>query len=204
MASNLPISRAEILRNMQAAVPARRGDLLNGASFVRIDHRSGAITYGKDSMPLPLEHEYTAPWREFQWGYKDFVGRNVTSSVLQPVCAGPCPMPPGNAFTSFGVDGPRACMELRLCSITEPGFAVVYSCLNESGTSRILDLWGQIAAQYSVNETFANPVVRVGPDSYTNQYGTTFVMTYDVGDWLSDDGTTLLSTVEDLDTSSPF
>ena len=36
----------------------------------------------------------------------------------------------------------------------------------------------------------------VGTDSYTNQYGTTFVMTFAIEDWIADDGATLLSTVD--------
>ena len=37
--------------------------------------------------------------------------------------------------------------------------------------------------------------VTVGNDSYTNQYGTTFVMVFAIADWIADDGTTLLSMV---------
>ena len=83
---------------------------------------TGAITFGRDNIPLPLDHHYAVPWREVKWGYKEFTGRTVTNSVLRPVAAGPCPMPAGD-FAPYGVDGPRACMELKLCSVTEPGFA---------------------------------------------------------------------------------
>jgi hypothetical protein len=184
-----------------SAVPARRGT--HGAQYARIDHRSGAITFGRDDTPLPLNHLYTVPWREVSQGYKEFRGKSVTNTVMKPVFAGPCPQPPGD-YAPYGVDGPRPCMELRLCSLTEPGFAVVYSCLNESGTSRMLDLWGEIAAQYSVTTAFANPVVSVGPDSYTNQYGTTFCLAYTVKDWLGDDGATLLSKAKAPEGDKPF
>ena len=188
----MPVSEDQILCNMRAAVPARRGAA--GVNYVRIDCRTGAITFGRDEIPLPLDHKYAVPWREVKWGYKEFTGRSVTNSVLRPVAAGPCPMPAGD-FAPFGVDGPRACMELKLCSVTEPGFACIFSSLNESCTSRILDLWGDIAAQYGVDPKFANPVVTVGSDSYTNSYGTTFVMMFAIADWIADDGTTLLSTI---------
>jgi hypothetical protein len=190
----LPASQDQILRNMRAAVPVRRHGGA-GVNYVRIDCRTGAITFGRDEIPFPLDHEYAVPWREVKWGYKVFTGRSVTDSALRPVAAGPCPMPAGD-FAPFGVDGPRACMELRLCSLKEPGFVNVFSSLNESCTSRILDLWGDITAQYAVNPQFANPVVTIGNDSYTNSYGTTFVMVFAIVNWIADDGATLLSTVD--------
>jgi hypothetical protein len=192
--NQLPASRDQILANMRAAVPTRRHGG-SGINYVRVDHRTGAVTFGRDDVPFPLDHQYAVPWREVRWGYKEFTGRSVTNSVLCRVAAGPCPLPPGD-FAPFGVDGPRACMELKLCSITEPGFVNVFSSLNESNTSRILDLWGDITAQFSVNPEFANPVARVEVDSYTNSFGTTFVLVYRIEDWIANDGATLLSTVD--------
>ena len=87
--SQLPVSKDQILQNMRAAVPARRGAA--GVNYVRIDCRTGAITFGRDEIPLPLDHQYAVPWREVKWGYKEFTGRSVTNSVLRPVAAGPCP-----------------------------------------------------------------------------------------------------------------
>jgi hypothetical protein len=75
----------------------------------------------------------------------------------------------------------------------------VYSCLNESGMSRIFDLWGEITAQYAINPAYANPVVEVVVDDYTNQYGTTYRLAYSVIDWIGDDGATLLSRVATLE-----
>lgn len=190
----LPVSQDEILRNMQAAAPAqRRGG--KGETYARIDCRTGARTFGRDDTPLP-DHRFAVPWREVAWGYKEFAGKTVVKAAMKPIAAGACPMPAGD-FTPYGVDGPKACMELRLCSLNEPGFGPIYSCLNDSGSSRILDLWGEITAQYQVNPQFANPVVKLVSDSFTNSYGTTFVLTYDIVDWLHDDGTTLLSQVQD-------
>jgi len=193
--SNLPANPDDILRNMRAAVPARHGASA-GALYARISHATGAVTFGRDDAPLPLDHLYAVPWREVQWGFKEFVGKTVVGTTMRPVAAGPCPLPAGD-FTPYGIDGPRACMQLRLCSLREPGFSVIYSCLNESGGSRILDLWGEIAAQYAVNKAFANPVVTPWADSYSNQYGTTFCLAYRVRDWCADDGATLLSQAGD-------
>ena len=198
--SQLPVSHDETLRNMRAGVPARRGTV--GVNFTKLDQNTGAFTFGRDKIPVPLDHDYTLPWREVKWGIKEFTGRNVTNTVMRPVAAGPCPMPPGD-FAPYGVDGWRACMEIKACSVTEPGFVWVYSSLNESNTSRILDLWGDITAQYAVNREFANPVVRVGVDHYENQFGTTFVVIYEIRAWIADDGTTLLSKVDPAPTPLP-
>jgi hypothetical protein len=190
----LPVSQDDILRNMQAAAPARRTGG-GGVVYTRLGRDTGALTYGREETPLPLDHDYTVPWREILWGWKSFRGKAVVDSKLIPIAAGACPQPP-IPYTPYGVDGPKQAVELRLCSITEVGFCGVFSCLNVSGQNRVLDLWSGIAAQFAVNAQFANPVVRVVVDHYVNSFGTVFVVTFPVRDWLADDGVTLLSKTE--------
>ena len=84
---NLPASKDQILQNMRAAVPARRGAA--NVNYGRIDHKTGAMTFGRDNIPIPLNHRYAVPWREVKWGFKEFSGRTVTSTTLTPVAAGP-------------------------------------------------------------------------------------------------------------------
>jgi hypothetical protein len=58
--AGLPATQDAILRNMQAAVPARRTGGA-GVVYARLSRETGALTYGRDETPLPLDHDYTVP-----------------------------------------------------------------------------------------------------------------------------------------------
>jgi len=163
--SNLPSTATSdaILKNLAVAriTTGSGGGGGDGRRFMRVCHKTGAITHGKEDLPVP-DHRYAVKFAEMLHGYTEWRGGTVTSKVLKPMALSPLPMP-ASPYVGFGEDGPRKTIELNLYSVDEPGFVLIEHC---------------------------NPIIEQNSDSYVSRATgqRTYTWAYKIVDWASDTG----------------
>jgi hypothetical protein len=65
---NLPAHLARLEQNLRAAA-ATTGSGQGGASFLKVDDRSGALVVGANRDPFPSKHRYVVGLHTFYHGY---------------------------------------------------------------------------------------------------------------------------------------
>ncbi len=205
--SNLPASATALVNNFKAAMATTGtpggGD---GFAFMRIDHQTGAMTFGKDGAPVPLGHRWAVPIASIEHGFKIWSGGKVTEEVMVPMAQQPAAPTPGEPFVGFGADGPRRVTQLNLHSLEEQGLALTFSSMGVSHDNRIRSLLGDIVDQIAAHgPKYPNPVIRLKPGNYTWQGKSIFHFDYELTDWISNDGVSLQSAApaEDAEPASP-
>ncbi len=198
---NLPVSPDQFAANMEAAlttIGSGMGSSMPGLQFTRIDFQTGAVTYGRDAAPVPLQHRFATPLALMRWGFKVWEGKIVAAQVMEPIGAGPIPMPK-TAYVAFGQNGPRRAVEIVLLDLDEPGFNLSFGALstsNENAVNRLVtDGVKQIHAGH---RDYANPVINIVPQFCEyRKFGTTgWAFGHKLVDFISNDGRTLWNKVK--------
>ena len=202
-------SDVAVYQNMTRNIAAGQVDVGSGGGaagqFIRVDKHTGAVTYGRDALPLPPDHRFVLGLHNILHGYvtwsstqKQPLDRHLVSMAKTPTP----PAPPGGRFVGFGDDGPRKCIELIFDSVDEPGFVVSFSSMSVSNDNRIrrclLEPIGANDGTERQRAGFVHPVVTIGSDSYKHPtYGVIHTISFDIVDWLHVDRSTLLSKRDD-------
>jgi hypothetical protein len=199
---NLPATPDQLAQNLEAAlttIGSGGGSGMAGVQFMKIDHRTGAVTCGRDSIPVPLQHRYAVPVALIRHGFKVWESGLVTAQVMEPIAAHPALPMPKTPYVVFGQNGPRKAMELILLSLDEPGFNLSYGVLNVSSENEVnrlvADALGQIRAGHAA---YANPVIKIRPQLCNyRKFGTSgWAFGHELVDFISNDGATLWSKVK--------
>jgi hypothetical protein len=71
---NLPANFSKIRQNLTAAAATTGTGRGGGATFMKVDDRSGAVTAGVSRDPVPLKYRYAVGLHSFAHGYLVFGG----------------------------------------------------------------------------------------------------------------------------------
>lgn len=164
--------------------------------FLSIDHRTGAMTVGKEAAPFDTEALWAIRVEEIRWGYYVFTGDKAPdkSNMIPMVSGRPKPIPPGG-YTRYPEDGPRDCVELKLHPVAG-GEPIEFAPVSVSSQNRIANLVEKIGQQSMLPDGqmgFTNPVIRAFSHWYVNSYGKIWHFDFEVKDWTDDSGEVLLS-----------
>lgn len=199
------------LANLETAMQNVGSGAGTGETFLKIDDRTGAMTYGQERIPFPDGHRMVVGLHGFRHGYIDMQGGQVVDRAVVPMVSQPTrPVPPGCRYGSYSKGGPRNVTEIELNSIDEPGFRLVFTAWGTSSANCIRNLLGE-ALQHARSPDgqagFKHPVIvpRAGkyplkgrPPSKEFPEGIAardiWHFDYEIVDWLHVDGSTLLST----------
>jgi hypothetical protein len=67
--TNLPAAVAKLAQNLQAAATTIGAGSGTGATYLKIDDRTGACTFGANRDPVPMRHRFAVNLRSFAHGY---------------------------------------------------------------------------------------------------------------------------------------
>ena len=98
-----------------------------GDTFLKVDDRTGEITFGQENAPLPAGHRFVVGLHEINHGY--VVSTPPPAKVLErrlvPMAQGGArPTPPSGQYGTYEQGGARDVVEIGLSSVDEPGFQV--------------------------------------------------------------------------------
>jgi hypothetical protein len=65
----LPATFAKVAKNLQAAATTVGVGSGSGATYLKIDDRTGACTFGANRDPVPMKHRFAVNLRSFSHGY---------------------------------------------------------------------------------------------------------------------------------------
>lgn len=170
-----------------------------GDTYLKVDKQTGTLTFGKDNQELPPGHRFVVGLHEITHGYivSSGPGGTMLERKMAPMAHGPRPVPPGGKYGTYEGGGPRNATEIALSSIDEPGFKLTFTAWGPSNANRIGNLLDTALLHMRSPDGqrgFVHPVVAVRSGSYKHKtYGTIHHIDFDVVDWLSKDGKTLLS-----------
>jgi hypothetical protein len=184
-----------LVQNIKAAmVTTGSGGGGGDFKFLKIDHVTGACSFGRDQAPVPLTHKWAIPISSLQHGFKVWEGGKVTHEVMVPMASQPAAPEPPQPYVGFGENGPRKVTQLNLHSLNELGLASTFSSMGVSHDNRIKSLLGDIVEQISARgPQFCNPVIYIRPGNYPWNGKTIWHFDYELNDWIANDGVTLQS-----------
>lgn len=169
-----------------------------GETYLKVDDRGGAMTFGQEANPLPPNQRFVVGLHAFSHGYIDMRdGQVVERNVVPMAQQAQRPVPP-NGYGTYEQGGARDVTEVQLNSVDEPGFNLVYTAWGVSSANRIRNLLDAaiLHAESPDGEAgFVHPVIVPKSSKYYNKKFKRDVwhFDYDVVDWLHNDGKTLLS-----------
>jgi hypothetical protein len=195
----------ENLRSAAAQVGSGTG---TGETYLKVDDRSGRMTFGQEQSPFPPNHRMVVGLHTFTHGYLVMAGTKVVERHLVPMVSQPNRPVASVYATKFGQDGAKDVTEITLNSIDEPGFSLVFTAWSVSSANRVRNLLEQAVVHAETPEGaggFVHPVIVPKSGHYplkgfTNQETGEVVpardvhhFDFDIVDWLHTDGKTLLS-----------
>lgn len=192
MPAGMSITAEEIRTSPSAITSIGTGG--GGDNFLKINHRTGAITYGMENTPLPeSRRRFVVPVRLITHGYTVNLGGKPAEKHLVPFFGrSDRPVPPGGRYVDYGQDGARAAIELALNSIDERGLALTFTSWSISHDNRLrklLELVRNHADTREADEGFVHPVIRVKAGSYPHpDFGVIYHFDFDPLGWLHDSG----------------
>lgn len=193
------------VRGLAANLQAARQDVGSGPgtgdTFLKVDDKTGAITFGQEDSPLPEGHRFAVGLHEINHGYVVSTPppAKVVERHLVPMAQGGTrPTPPGGQYGTYEQGGARDVVEVGLSSIDEPGFKLTFTAWGASSANRIGNLLDKAITHLGSADGqsgFVHPVVVIKSGSYHNKKWAKTIhhIDFDVVDWLNVDGKTLLS-----------
>lgn len=189
----------DFLGNLRAALQGVGSGGGTGDTFLKVDDRTGGLTYGQERIPLPEGSRFVAGLQGFRHGYISMNGGQVEERNVVPMMAQPArPAPPGGRYGTYEGGGPRDVTEVELNSVDEPGFNLVYTAWGVSSANRVRNLLEQALNHVNTPDGqggFVHPVIVPKAGMYRSKKYKRDVwhFDFDVVDWLHTDGKTLLS-----------
>lgn len=188
----------DYLANLRAARSSTGAGQGTGETFLKIDDRTGQMTYGQERVPLQDGHRFVVGLHGFRHGYIDMQGGQVVDRNVIPMVTGARPTPPGGKYGTYEGGGPRDVTECEMSSIDEPGFRLVFTAWGISSANRIGNLL-EIAVVHAEGPEgrsgYVHPVIVPKAGKYYSKKYSRDVWHFDfeLVDWLHNDGETLLS-----------
>ena len=169
-----------------------------GETYLKIDDRGGALTFGQEQNPLPPGGRFVVGLHAFAHGYIDMRDGQVSERRVVPMAQQSARPVPPNGYGTYEQGGPRDVTEIQLNSIEEPGFNLVYTAWGVSSANRIRNLLDAAIVHCESPDGeagFVHPVIIPKSGKYYSKKFKRDVwhFDFDVVDWLHNDGATLLS-----------
>ena len=196
------LSTVDNFREFAANLTAARQDVGSGPgtgyTYLRVNKATGTLTYGPANTPLPPTSRFVVGLHEITHGYiVSSPDRKVEDRNMIPMAHGPRPVPPNGKYGSYDDGGARNATEIVLSSINDPGFKLVHTSWGSSNANRIGTLLDEALVHLNSPDGragFVHPVVIIKSGNYKHaKYGVIYHIDFDLVDWLSKDGQTLLS-----------
>lgn len=221
--SYLPVvgNMSAVLENLRAARQEVGSGSGSGDTFLKIDDKTGALTFGQESNPVPAGMRWAVALQSFQHGYIDMQDGKPKERNVIPMMQGARPMPKGGSTTreidpqtkqlsgkvrtlapgeygTYEGGGPRDTTEIVLTSLDEPGFNLTFTSWGKSSANRVGTLLEKAIVHCESPDGdagFIHPVILVKSSKYHNKTFRRDVhhFDFDLIDWLHADGKTLLS-----------
>ena len=201
---------AQAVANLRQAASSIGSGGSSGETYLKVDDRSGALTFGQERTPFPPNHRCVVSLQSFCHGYIEMQGgkpNRAQSRMVPMVSQSQRPTPAGPYATGMG-DGPKDTTELTLNSLDEPGFNVVFTAWSKSSSNRVRNLLEKAIVQMDTpggQAGFINPVIipksghywqKAFTDPLTGQAvpaRNVHHFDFEIIDWMHNDGQTLLS-----------
>jgi hypothetical protein len=181
------------------------GSAGTGDTFLKVDDRTGALTFGQERLPLPPGERHAVHTHNFRHGYIDMQGGQVVDRHVVSMAEHPDRPVPAKGYGTFQ-GGPRDVSEIVLHNIDQEGQPLTFTAWGKSSANRLRSLLIETKNHRDTPDGragYIHPVIipksssyhqsaRKLPDGTEIPARTVHHFDYEIVDWLHADGKRLL------------